>query len=257
MSFDFKKLKISIITINLNNKAGLKRTIKSVKDQTFKNIEYIIVDGDSSDGSDELIAGHKKLLTKVIFQKSKGIYHAINIGLKYAQGDIVSLLHSGDTYSNKKVLDFVSKNFEKMKLDFLIGGTRIFKKNKIYRVYSLDKFKQEDLKYGMSPPHLSTFISGNLKKKIGPYSLNYKIVSDFNFFVKLFKINNLNHIFTKKNLVDMEHGGKSNQGLKSIYKITKEINMCLKNNKINSNNFFTCFRLFIKLKQLLNVKFIR
>ena len=252
-----KNLKISIITINYNNHYGLEKTIESVKNQKYKNIEYILVDGNSSDNSHCIIKKNKKIFKKIVFKKRQGIYSAINIGLKYAKGDIISLLHSGDIYSNSSVLDFVSKKFNKNKIDCLIGGTRIFKDKLVYRKYYLEKFEKKNLIFGMSPPHLSTFISKEISKKIGPYDINFKIASDFNFFVKLFKIKNLNYICVKKNLVDMEHGGKSNQGLKSIYKITKEINMSLRNNNINSNYFFICLRLLIKFKQLIDAKFFR
>ena len=139
-------------------------------------------------------------------------------------------MHSGDKFSDKNVLNYISKKFSNLKIDVLFSGTRIIKNKKVFRVYRGNSLKKWDLRLGLSPPHLSTFVKSDVIKKIGLYDTNFKIASDFNFFVKLYKIKNLKFIVSKKNLVDMEHGGKSNQGIKSIYNITKEIKMVLKKN---------------------------
>ena len=111
MSLNYKKLKISIITINLNNKLGLRKTLNSIKHQTYQNFQHILVDGYSTDGSREVINENKNLFSKLIFKKGTGVYPAINQGLKKTKGDVICLLHSGDKFSNKNVLNyFCSKN---------------------------------------------------------------------------------------------------------------------------------------------------
>ena len=254
MSRNYKKLKISIITINLNNKLGLRKTLNSIKHQTYQNFQHILVDGYSTDGSREVINENKNLFSKLIFKKGTGVYPAINQCLKKTKGDVICLLHSGDKFSNKNVLNYISEKFSNSKIDVLFSGTRIIKNKKVFRLYRGNSLKKWDLRLGLSPPHLSTFVTSDVIKKIGLYDINFKIASDFNFFVKLYKLKNLKFIVSKKNLVDMEHGGKSNQGLKSIYNITKEIKMVLKKNNIYSNYFFIILRIFFKLKQMINVK---
>ena len=257
MKHNYQKIKISIITINLNNKFGLKKTLKSIRNQTYKNFEHIIIDGYSIDGSNKILNKNKKFFSKLIFQKSNGIYSAINLGIKKASGDIISLLHSGDIYSNKNVLKFISDKFSNSKTDVLFSGTKIIRNNRVFRIYRGTNVKKWNLRFGLSPPHLSTFVTNKIMKKIGSYDENLKISSDFNFFVKLYKIKNLKYVILKKCLVDMEYGGKSNQGLKSIFKISSEIKMILKKNNIYSNYLFIFLRLFFKFKQLINVKYFR
>ena len=170
---------------------------------------------------------------------------------------MISLLHSGDKYSNKNVLRFVSKEFSNSKLDVLFSGTKILKRNKIFRIYSGKKLTKYDLMLGLSPPHLSTFVSSKVMNKIGLYNEKFKIASDFNFFVKLYRLKNLKFNVSKKNLVDMEHGGRSNQGVKSILNISREIKIILKQNNIYSSYLLIILRLFFKFQQLINAKYSR
>ena len=92
---------------------------------------------------------------------------------------MISILHSGDKYSNKNVLNFVSKNFINSKIDVLFASTKILKNNKVHRVYQGKKVTIRDLKYGLSPPHLSTFVRWKIQKKIGMYNEKFSIASDF------------------------------------------------------------------------------
>ena len=155
-------MKISVITVSLNSALTIEETIKSVISQKNKNeIEYIIIDGGSTDKTIEIINNYKSDIDFFLSENDKGIFDAINKGIKYSTGDIISILHSDDIFFNNQTIDSVVKYFNvNDKLDCLIGNTLILKKNsnKIHRKYSSKFFKKWMLRFGYSPPHPSTFI---------------------------------------------------------------------------------------------------
>ena len=123
-------MKISVITVSFNSASTIEETIKSVISQNNKkNIEYIIIDGGSTDKTIEIINNYKSDIDIFLSEKDKGIYDAINKGIKYSTGDIISILHSDDIFFNNQIIDCVVKYFnEDNKLSCLIGNTLILKK---------------------------------------------------------------------------------------------------------------------------------
>ena len=123
-------MKISVITVSLNSEKTIEKTINSVLSQNYKNFEYIIVDGKSDDKTLDVINKYKNKIDLVISEKDKGIFDAINKGIQRSSGDIISIIHSDDSFYDDKVLETVNKNFiEKDNLECLIGITLIKRKN--------------------------------------------------------------------------------------------------------------------------------
>jgi len=182
-------MKISIITVCLNSQKTIEKTIRSVISQKYKNYEYIIIDGGSSDNTIKIIKKYKKYIRVIISEEDKGIYDAINKGIKQSTGSVVSILHSDDIFyesqTTQKVMSYFNSN---LKLDCLIGNTIITKKNskKIIRKYRANSFKKWMLYLGFSPPHTSTFLNNKIYKKYGLYNNKYSIAGDFEFFVRIF-----------------------------------------------------------------------
>ncbi len=245
-------MKISVITVCFNSEKTIEKTINSVISQNNKNYEYIIVDGFSSDKTNEIIGKYKKNIKFWISEKDSGIYDAINKGIKKSTGDIISILHSDDIYNDNNTLNYVSENFNKdLDIEMLIGNTLIKDKNtdKILRNYSSTFFKPSYIKFGYSPPHPSTFIKKSLYNKFGLYNLNYEIASDFDLFARLILKNKIKYKLIDRPLVLMNSGGKSSKSLLSNYQSSKEILKSLSSNNIYSNWFFVLFRFPLKVIQ--------
>lgn len=178
-------MKLSIITINLNNKQGLERTINSVLSQTyFDNVEYIIIDGGSTDGSKELIEQHKDKLYYWCSEPDRGIYNAMNKGITVSTGDYLLFLNSGDYLSENNVLERV---FPYLQYDIVYGNE--WKVNERYKGPYEAKYPDkldESFFRRTSLPHQSTFIRAELLKE-KPYSEDFKIISDWKFFIEEFR----------------------------------------------------------------------
>lgn len=175
-------MRLSIITINFNNILGLEKTINSVLSQTYKDYEYIVIDGGSTDGSKELIESYSDKIDYWVSEPDKGIYNAMNKGILKAKGEYLHFLNSGDIYANGNVLQQV---FEKKtyKDSLLIGIEIIDLKDYVFRknIFPDNEVTLYNL-YSDSLRHQSTFLKKDLFEKYGLYDENYKIVSDWKLF---------------------------------------------------------------------------
>ena len=176
---------VSIITINYNNLEGLKKTMRSVVTQTWKEFEYILIDGGSTDGSAEYIESQSDNLNYYISEKDSGIYNAMNKGIKKATGDYLLFLNSGDHLSDNRVLELYHSYLTRQ--DLIIFDIKIQDHKKSYINSTPNTLRFSDLFYG-TVPHQSTFIRKELFERVGLYDEDLKIVSDWKFFIlSLFK----------------------------------------------------------------------
>src|SRR5208283_551554 len=173
--------KLSIITVNLNNVSGLRKTIESVVNQKYTDYEYIIIDGFSTDGSVEVIKEFTDKITYWISETDKGIYNAMNKGIKRATGDYCLFLNSGDFFANSRILE---KCFEHQFSEDIVYGNMILEESGILMTWKIPpKLTFNDF-YISSIAHPCSFIKRSLFEKTGNYNEKYKIVSDWEFFLK-------------------------------------------------------------------------
>ena len=194
-----KKIKgkpfITIITVVKNDEKKISKTLKSVFNQSFKDFEYIVIDGKSKDNTLKIIQKYKSKIDHIISKKDKNMWHAINAGIKLSSGSIIGILNSGDIFY-KETLVKVNDCFKKQDIDYLFGPV---KKDRVWF-----KFNPELVNYRLNiyPSHsISFFISKNIQKKIGLYDANLKYGADYDLFYKLFKNKNYKGIVTKRNYV--------------------------------------------------------
>lgn len=173
-------LKISIITINYNNAVGLKETIQSVVNQTYSNIEYIVIDGGSEDGSKEILAAYKDQIHYSVAEPDDGIYHAMNKGIRIAKGTYLLFLNSGDVLINKKVIQMAVA--EGLSHD-LVYGNLVFVNGEKRRDWIPASILSFQTFYTTGIPHPTTFIHKKLFEVVGLYNESYRIVSDWEFFL--------------------------------------------------------------------------
>lgn len=183
-------LKLSIITINLNNVAGLRKTIESVVSQTFSDFEYIIIDGGSSDGSVDVIKEYSDKITNWVSEPDNGIYNAMNKGIEKAIGEYCFFLNSGDWLIDDKVLDSVFKI--DVSVDILYGNTIAINNDgiKLIKGPSTSNISAYQL-ITNTLPHQGSFIKRKLFDKYGKYDENLRIISDWKFFFELIVFNNI------------------------------------------------------------------
>lgn len=180
-------MKVSILTINLNNKTGLEKTMQSVFEQDYPDFEFIIVDGGSKDGSCELIVSESRRISKWISEKDNGIYNAMNKAIKLAEGEYCFFLNSGDHFVNNKVLSTVFKN--DIDADIISGNVlKVRDTGKWNRVKSHNQVNLLNL-MRHSLPHQGSLIKRYLFDSIGYYNEQYRIISDWEFFLKALVLN--------------------------------------------------------------------
>ena len=254
-------MKISIITVTYNCAETINYTLNSIKLQDYKNIEHIVIDGDSKDGTKEIIK--KKIDKNKIFisEPDSGIYEAMNKGIKLASGEIIGILNSGDVYNSKKTISKciteIKKNYNNS--DIFIGNVVYFKNDMgtVSRYYKGTTFKKWMLYFGMMPPHTGTFIKNKIHNKLGfYYNEKLKIASDFELFLKIFLKNKISYSFLNIITTRMKAGGKSGENLFSYLLTTKEILIAFKMNKIYSNIFFILLRIPSKVIQIIRSFFL-
>jgi len=245
-------MKITIITPTLNNEKTILDTLDSVSRQTHKDIEHLIIDGGSKDQTLKIVENYNKKKIK-IFKKKTNIYQAINYGIKKSEGKIIGILGADDIYQNCNVLKSVSDKFyANLNTDIIIGSLVYFvNKNydKIIRYYPNNNFSKTQFKYGMMPPHPSTFVKKSVYDKIGMYNENILISSDFKFFLNLIYKKKISYKFLNKVLVRMRMGGVSTKNFLAPLKITLEIRKILKDENIYTNYLLLICRFFLKSKQ--------
>lgn len=246
-------MKVSIITVCYNSSATIEDTIKSVLSQDYRDIEYILIDGGSTDSTLGIINKYRDRITSIISEPDEGIYDAMNKGIKNATGEIVGILNSDDFYEAKNVISEMVSKFDSD--TEIVFGDLIFVKpeniEKVTRFYSLPNFKAWKLRFGWMPPHPATFIKKSVYDRFGLYKINYKISADYEVFVRFLLVNKVRYKHMGKTLVRMRDGGVSTSGLKSSITLNKEIVMACKENGIYTNLFILMLKLPFKLLELL------
>jgi glycosyltransferase involved in cell wall biosynthesis len=199
--------KISVITVNYNDKVGLKKTIDSVINQTFNGYEFIVVDGNSTDGGKEVIEEYKDQIDFWFSEPDNGIYHAMNKGIKVAKGEFIIFMNSGDTFTNEKVLEEVQVDLT-LEFDLFYGDYNRVKPGSI-RTKTYPEKLSFSFFYTGSLSHQSTFIRKSLFDTIFLYNEDYKIASDWEFFVYAICYKNVPYKYLNKTISDFDFTGIS------------------------------------------------
>lgn len=216
-------MKLSIITINFNNRDGLKKTIESIVSQSFDDFEWIVIDGGSTDGSRELIERYAARMAYWVSEPDSGVYNAMNKGIKVAKGEYVNFMNSGDCFASSTILEEV---FETNQTADVIYGY-MMRGSLDGEVNNLSMMKPNlswiDF-YGDGLPHQSTFIRRSLFDKYGLYDESLKAVSDWKFFVNAFVYHKATSEFIPLKISIYEEGGISDiMGMEERRRVQKDL----------------------------------
>lgn len=230
--------KISIITAVYNCRDTIESTIHSVRAQTYDNIEYIVVDGGSTDGTVDVLRAHADDITTMVSEPDKGIYDALNKGIALATGDIVGVIHADDFYAADQVVADVARAFAEYGVDAVFADVVFVdpkQPTRQVRYYSSKGFSAASLARGMMPAHPTLFVRREVYQRLGPYSLDYKIASDFDMVVRMFGADDLPFCYLPRVLVKMRTGGLSTRSWRSNLLLNREILEICRSHGIQTN----------------------
>lgn len=246
-------MKISVITVSYNSAETIERTILSVSSQTYKNLEYIIVDGNSTDSTVSIIEKHQSKIFKWISEPDKGLYDAMNKGLSMATGDLIGILNSDDAFYSDSILEEIANFHKQNDIDASIGNIIQHNENgKVLRMYSSKNWNPEKLKNGFMPPHPSVFFKKDLFRQFGNYQLGFKIGADYELIIRFFLKNKINWKYSGITTTSMLVGGLSSSGTSSYRLISKEIQKALAMNNVSFSPSKIKMRFFWKILGFLN-----
>lgn len=249
-------MKISLITVSYNSASTIGTTLESVAAQNYPELEYILVDGGSSDSTLDTVDRFSELVTLCISEPDQGIYDAMNKGVQRATGEVIGILNSDDFYRQGEVLNEVAALFAAdPELEVVLGDVDFVREddlNRPVRTYRAGQFKPWMFRFGLMPPHPAVFVRKSAYERVGLYKLGYKIAADFDFLTRLLLVDGAKYHLAHKTWVRMRTGGASTSGLKSNWISTQELRRSLKENGIYSNFLMLFLRLPFKfLTQIL------
>jgi glycosyltransferase involved in cell wall biosynthesis len=233
--------KVSVITVCFNSSKTIKRALDSVNNQTYLNIEHIVIDGNSVDETLKIVNQNKIRPGPVISEADRGIYDAMNKGLVKASGDIICFLNSDDEFHSLNLVADVVEVFENDKLDLVYGDViYVSKERKPVRHYKSKGFTFDKLRFGFMPAHPSLFVRANIYKLLQGFRADFKIAGDFEICCRIFQIPNLQTCYLERPFVNMQMGGASAVSFSNILLVNREIlEACLCNGiKTNFLNLF-------------------
>jgi glycosyltransferase involved in cell wall biosynthesis len=246
-------MKVSIITVAYNSEQTIEDTIKSVLSQDFSEIEYIIIDGGSTDGTIEIVNRYKNEITKIVSEPDKGIYDGMNKGVALATGDIVGILNSDDFYSNDTVISNVVAQFtdgiDAVYADLVYVDQ--VQTSKIIRKWISGEYVHGAFKKGWMPPHPTLFVKNEIYKKYGSYSLELKSAADYEFMLRVIHKHKIKLNYLPEIIVQMRAGGVSNASFKNRIKANKEDRLAWKMNGLKPGNLTFIRKPLSKIKQFI------
>ncbi|HRN91006.1 MAG TPA: glycosyltransferase family 2 protein [Ferruginibacter sp.] len=245
-------MRVTIITPTYNSEQYLKDCIESVLSQDYKDIEYIVVDGLSTDSTKNIIFQYQDKIAAWKSEKDRGMYDAINKGMQMATGDIIGILNSDDVLASTDVISAIVQTFKQHPVDTIYGDLQYVDPgdiNKIYRTWKGKPFKRSRFKYGWMPAHPTFYIKRELVSRYGGYENHYYSAADYEFMSRYLYVNNVSSMYLPKLLVKMRRGGQSNSSILQRLRANRRDYLAMKKNKIPFPFIVSILKPLIKIPQ--------
>lgn len=248
------KPKFSIITVCFNSEKTIEDTMLSVISQTYSNIEFIVIDGKSTDGTLAIINKYKNQITTFISENDNGFYDAINKGIELANGEYIAILNSDDFYVNTTIIEDVVNIFIKNNVDAVYGdlqyvdklNTNIITRNWVSQNYTDGMFCK-----GWMPPHPAFFVKKCCYDRFGKFNLQLKSAADYELMLRFIHVNKIEVAYLPKVLVKMRVGGMSNSSIWNRIKANREDKLAWKINGVKPHFLTFILKPLSKIKQFL------
>lgn len=245
-------MRISIITAVLNGASSVEYAIRSVLGQTCPDIEYIIVDGGSTDGTLEVIKKYEHGISRWISGPDKGIYDALNKGLKMATGEVIGILHSDDFYAHERVISDVAAQMEREKSASCYGDLFYVDKtdtDKVVRYWRSRPYKEGLFHRGWMPPHPTLFVRKEIYDKYGLFNTDFRIAADYELMLRFLEKHKISTTYIPEVLVKMRVGGESNRSLRNVIIKSREDYSAWKTNGLRRKFYTIPFKNLSKIPQ--------
>ncbi len=244
-------MKISVITISFNNKEDIRPTLESVINQSYDNLEYIVIDGKSTDGTTDIIEEYSDKIDIFVSEPDKGMYDAINKGIRLSTGDVVGLIHSGDRLFDDTVIEKIAHHFSQKDIDAMYGHSILVDKDdRPFRVNKSPEFRNNLMKRGWMPSHQSVYIRKEKLDELGLYRLDLGGSADYEFVLRYFYLNNLKIRRLNDFIVRFAIGGRSTSNYSRTLLLSQKRHIeAWKINGLNPPFYFIPLKLGRKIKQ--------
>lgn len=228
-------MKITIVTVAFNAASTITDTLQSIAGQTYPDVEHILVDGASTDGTLAIVERHGKHVARMISEPDQGIYDAMNKGLRLATGDVIGFLNADDVYADTGVLERVSAIMESEKLDALFGDAEFVspdRPDRTLRRYRSECFRPDRIGWGWMPAHPTLFLRRQVYERFGLFRTDYRIAGDFELVARMFHGGTLSYRHVPEVLVRMRTGGISTGGWRNTLLLNREVLRACRENGI-------------------------
>ena len=248
-------MKISIITVVYNNEKTIQDAMQSVLGQTYKNIEYVIIDGSSKDNTVNLIKEYKDQLGHFVSEKDNGLYDAMNKGIQACTGDVIGILNSDDLYQDSQVIAAVMEEFKNDKVLDIVYGDLVYVKsndtNTIVRNWKSKEYYKRFFENANVPPHPALFVRSKVYKEAGLFDMQFKLAADYELMLRMFKKHNFKSKYINRLIIKMRLGGATNQSYTNIVNQNKEILKAWKVNGLQAPFYLMPLRIIKRLSQFI------
>ncbi len=248
-------MKISIITIAYNSEETIEDTILSVINQTYQDLEYIIIDGGSTDSTLAIINKYKNKINTIVSEPDKGIYDAMNKGVRIASGELVGILNSDDFYANNHVIENIAKNikdYDSIYADLVYVDRK--DTNKIIRYWKSGAYKKDAFLKGWMPPHPTFFVRKKIYDKYGVYNLSLKSAADYELMLRVLHKENISTTYYPETITKMRVGGQSNASISNRLKANKEDRKAWEINQMDPKFYSLYLKPLRKVSQFIRKK---
>lgn len=251
-------MKVSIITSCFNRASTIGETINSVLLQTYPNVEYIVIDGASTDGSLDIIERYKDRITTIVSEPDHGMYEGVNKGLRLATGDIVGLMHSDDVFYANNTLEHIVRLFEQTNAD-LVYGNGLFvdsaDTSHVVRNWISGTYNKSKMRRGWLPLHPTVYVRRECLKQLGSYDESFKIAADSDWLIRYMYEGNLRISYLDEYVVKMRMGGLSTNPDKMKQKWAEDLRMYRQHGF--SPYWTLCCKIASKIPQFISAKFVK
>lgn len=228
-------LQISVVTAVFNRAATLEESLRSVQGQSWREVEHIVIDGGSTDGSLDILQRHRQGIAHLVSEPDRGVYDALNKGVARASGDVVGFMHADDAYASPRALEQVARAFEDPAVGAVYGDLVYVSKDdssRVVRYWQAGAYRRQQLTQGWMPPHPTFFVRRSVYQRLGAFDTRYRIAADYEHMLRVLWHGRVQAAYIPQVLVRMRTGGVSNKSLFNMMRKSREDYAAMRQNGI-------------------------